>query len=117
MRYQGSKRKIVGEILPIMLGKMEVGQTFVDAFSGGSNVVCLVPRSFKRIANDNNHYLIAMWERLTGDDNWEPPTFISKTFYDAVRSSYYAKDGKYDDATIGWVGFMASRNGRFYKFL
>lgn len=113
MVYQGSKRRIAGEILPIMLGKMEVGQTFVDAFSGGSNVVCLMPEEYQRIANDKNRYLIAMWKRLTTTD-WKPPTFIPKNFYDEVRNSWHRGDRKFDDATIGWVGFMASRNGRFF---
>ncbi len=114
MVYLGSKRRIVNEILPIMLGKMEVGQTFVDAFSGGCSVVCLVPEEYRRIANDNNRYLIAMWKRLTKDDTWKPPTFIPKNFYDEVRNSWHKNDGKFDDATIGWVGFMASRSGRFF---
>lgn len=35
MKYQGSKRRIVKEILPIMLDGMEEGDCFVDAFCGG----------------------------------------------------------------------------------
>jgi DNA adenine methylase len=54
-----------------------------------------------------------MWEALT-NSGWKPPLLIPKDYYDKVRTSYHADDGKYDDALIGWVGFMASRNGRFY---
>ena len=54
-----------------------------------------------------------MWKALTMT-GWKPPTLIEKPYYDEVRASYHANDGKYDDATIGWVGFMASRNGRFF---
>ena len=64
MKYQGSKSRIVGEILPIMLNKMHIGMAFVDAFVGGCSVIQNVPPEYKRIANDNNRYLIAMWEKL-----------------------------------------------------
>jgi len=113
MKYQGSKSRIVGEILPIMLNKMHLGMAFVDAFVGGCSVIQNVPPEYKRIANDNNRYLIAMWEKLT-TTNWQPPTRIDKPFYDKVREFWHKDDGKFDDATIGWVGFMASRNGRFF---
>ena len=113
MKYQGSKSRIVGEILPIMLNKMHLGMAFVDAFVGGCSVIQNVPPEYKRIANDNNRYLIAMWEKLT-TTNWQPPTTIDKPFYDKVRESWHKDDGKYEDALIGWVGYMGSRNGRFF---
>ena len=113
MKYLGSKARIVNDILPIMLVSMQPGQCFVDAFCGGCSVIQHVPQEYRRIANDNNRYLVAMWEKLTTTD-WKPPTTIDKPYYDQVRASYHANDGRYDDATIGWVGFMASRNGRFY---
>ena len=113
MTYKGSKARIVDEILPIMLSTMQPGQSFVDAFCGGCSVIQHVPEENHRIANDLNRHLIAMMERLTTTD-WEPPHIIEKPYYNKVRASYYANDDKYDDALIGWVGFMASRNGRFY---
>lgn len=113
MKYQGSKSRIVGEILPIMLKSMQPGQTFVDGFCGSCSIIQNVPSDYKRIANDNNRYLIAMWKELT-TTNWKPPTTIEKPFYDKVRESWHKNDGKYSDALIGWVGFMASRNGRFF---
>ena len=113
MKYQGSKARIVDEILPIMLNKMHIGMAFVDGFCGGCSVIQNVPPEYKRIANDNNRYLIAMWEKLT-TTNWQPPTTIDKPFYDKVRESWHKDDGKYSDALIGWVGFMGSRNGRFF---
>ena len=92
---------------------MRPGMAFVDGFLGGGSVIQNVPREYKRIANDNNRFLIAMWEKLT-TTSWQPPTRIDKPFYDKVRESWHKDDGKFDDATIGWVGFMASRNGRFF---
>ena len=113
MTYKGSKARIVDEILPIMLSTMQPGQSFVDAFCGGCSVIQHVPEENHRIANDLNRHLIAMMERLTTTD-WEPPHIIEKPYYNKVRASYYANDDKYDDALIGWVGWMASRNGRFF---
>lgn len=113
MIYQGSKARIVGDILPIMLQSMYPGQTFVDGFCGGCSVIQNVPQTYRRIANDNNRYLIAMWSKLTTTD-WKPPTTIEKPFYAKVRESWHKNDGAFDDATIGWVGFMASWNGRFF---
>ena len=113
MKYQGSKARIVGEILPIMLNAMHPEQAFVDGFCGGCSIIQDVPSEYKRIANDNNRYLIAMWSKLT-TTNWQPPTTIEKPFYNEVRDSWHKNDGRYDDALIGWVGFQASRNGRFY---
>ena len=113
MKYQGSKARIVDEILPIMLQSMHPGQAFIDGFCGGCSVIQNVPLDYHRIANDNNRYLIAMWKALTTTD-WQPPTRIEKPFYDKVRASWHKCDGKYSDALIAWVGFMASRNGRFF---
>ena len=113
MIYQGSKARIVGDILPIMLKDMHPGMAFVDGFCGGCSVIQNVPQTYRRIANDNNRYLIAMWSKLTTTD-WKPPTTIEKPFYAKVRESWHKNDGAFDDATIGWVGFMASWNGRFF---
>ncbi len=113
MIYQGSKARIVGEILPIMLKDMHPGQTFVDGFCGGCSVIQDVPQEYSRIANDNNRYLIAMWRALTTTD-WIPPTYIPKAYYKQVRESWHKDDGAYPDSEIGWVGFMASWNGRFF---
>ena len=113
MIYQGSKARIVGDILPIMLKDMHPGMAFVDGFCGGCSVIQNVPPEYRRIANDNNRYLIAMWSKLT-TTYWKPPTTIEKPFYAKVRESWHKNDGAFDDATIGWVGFMASWNGRFF---
>ena len=66
MKYMGSKQKIVNEILPIMLERYN-GNTFVDIFCGGCSVIENVPNTYRRIANDKQKYLIAMWKSLTED--------------------------------------------------
>lgn len=111
MKYMGSKSRIVKDIIPVMLEKYD-GDTFVDVFCGGCSVIENVPDNYKRIANDSQYYLIEMWKALVNGENF--PHTIERDFYKNVRASYNTGNGNYSDALIGWVGFMASFNGRFF---
>ena len=51
---------------------------------------------------------------LLSGGGWSPPLRIERDFYNDVRSSYHARDGRYPDELIGWVGFIGSYNGRFF---
>lgn len=113
MRYMGSKRRFVKEFLPIILDGMDFGDTFVDACCGGCNVISEVPQTYRRVANDINPYLIGMWRLVVSGA--ELPKDITAELYNDVRRSYYARDGRYSDGYIGWVGYMASFNGRFFE--
>lgn len=113
MKYIGSKAKIAYDILPIMLKGMRQGDTFVDAFCGGCNLMDKVPAFFHRIANDKSRYLIAMWKQLLSSDI-DFPFHISKELFAECRDCAYGRSDKYNDAFVGWVGFMGGRNGRFY---
>ena len=77
MKYMGSKRRIVNDILPIMMEKMNDDTTFVDMFCGGCHVIEKVPSTYRRIANDKNNYLITMWSMLV-NTKLEFPLKISK---------------------------------------
>lgn len=111
MKYMGSKARIAKEILPIILKDRKEEQWYVEPFAGGMNTISEVLGN--RIANDNNKYLIEMWKGLLL--NTERPSKIDKEFYDKVRCEYKNKSNKiYSDFLIGWVGFMASANGRFF---
>lgn len=111
MKYMGSKRRIVDDIIPVMLGMYD-GDTFVDMFCGGCSVIESVPSAFRRIANDKQKYLIEMWKSLTCGKEF--PHRIEREFYTRVRDSFNKKDGAFPDDMIGWVGFMGSFNGRFF---
>lgn len=111
MKYMGSKSRIVKDILPVMLNNYN-GNVFVDLFCGGCSVIENVPNSYRRIANDSQYYLIEMWKALVNDEKF--PHTIDREFYKNVRASYNTNNGNYSDALIGWVGFMASFNGRFF---
>ena len=106
----GSKRRIVKEILPIMLDKEH--DTFVDAFCGGCNVITHVPPSYRRIANDKNKNLIAMWRALQDGKIFQE--WIPRELYNDARDCYHGKNSRYTDDVTGWIGFMASFNGRFF---
>ena len=107
----GSKSRIVKDILPVMLNNYN-GNVFVDLFCGGCSVIENVPDNYRRIANDSQSYLIAMWKDLLNGTKF--PYTIERDYYKDVRTSYNKKDGRYPDGLIGWVGFMASFNGRFF---
>lgn len=112
MVYMGSKARFAKYILPIILKDREPNQYYVEPFVGGCNMIDKV--SGNRIGSDKNKYLIALWKGLQGGR--EIITEISKELYDKVRNQYNQKENhNFDDFTIGWVGFMASFNGRFFS--
>lgn len=111
MKYMGSKRKIRKEIIDIMMSYRLNNEPFIDMFCGGCHVVEMVDGI--RIANDKNHYLIAMWEGLLEDRN--RPYVIDKELYSKARCEYNkGVNIEFDDFLIGWIGFMGSYNGRFF---
>ena len=111
MRYLGSKARIAKEILPIILADRKEGQYFVEPFCGGCNVTAQV--SGNRIANDSNEYLMAMFEGLVSGKKY--PEQIDPELYNDVKSCFRAGSDKYDPDIMGWVGFMASYRGTFFR--
>lgn len=111
MKYMGSKAKLAKDILPIILQDREPNQWFVDLFCGGCNLLDKVEG--RRIGNDKNKYLIAMWKGL--QENKERPKTISKELYSKARAEYNSGTNiEFDDFLIGWIGWMGSYNGRFF---
>lgn len=111
MRYLGSKARIAKEILPIILADRKEGQYFVEPFCGGCNVTANVPGN--RIANDSNEYLIAMFEGLVSGEKY--PEKISPELYNDVKGCFRSGSNKYSLDFMGWVGFMASYRGTFFR--
>jgi DNA adenine methylase len=111
MKYMGSKNRIAKIILPIMLKERKENQWFVDLFCGGCHVIELVEG--RKIANDKNKYLIAMWKGL--QQNEERPHIIPKELYNKARTEYNnGTNIHFNDFQIGWIGWMGSYNGRFF---
>lgn len=107
----GSKNRIAKEIIPIMNEYRKENQWFIDMFCGGCHIIENI--TGRRIANDKNKYLIAMWKGLLEDR--EKPLVISKELYSKARDEYNKSTNiTFDDFMIGWIGWMASYNGRFF---
>lgn len=113
MKYMGSKSRIANDLAQIINEYLTPDTWYVEPFAGGMNMICNINNP-KRIANDANKYLIAMWQYLTENGSENLPHRIERDFYSEVRASCRNNDGKYPDYLIGWVGFMGSFNGRFF---
>ncbi|NCC99888.1 MAG: DNA adenine methylase [Bacteroidia bacterium] len=113
MKYMGSKNRIAKDILPIILNGKDEYNCYVEPFVGGCNVIDKVDMK-NRIGADNNEYLIEMFNNLqSGVIDF--PDSISKDLYDRART--YFNNGLSNEmsvAMIGWIGFMASYNGKFF---
>ncbi len=111
MKYMGSKNRIAKKILPIILYGRKSEQYYIEPFCGGLNVMDKVRGNC--IANDNNKYLIAMWKGL--QKNRKRPYRISKELYTKAKQEYKNKiNNEFDDFLLGWIGWMASFNGKFF---
>lgn len=106
MKYMGSKAALAKHLLPIMMRHKQPSQTWVEPFVGGANMIERV--AGKRLASDNNGYLIAMWQALT--NGWKPPAQITREQYNAIRANQTA----YDPALVGYVGFNCSYSGKWW---
>ena len=109
----GSKARIASDILKIILKERKQNQWFIDLFCGGCNLIDKIDG--KRIANDKNVFLIDMWKGLQQGKQY--PKIISRKLYNDVRNEYKEKSiysSKYSSDFIGWIGWMASYNGRFF---
>ena len=111
MKYMGSKARFTKYILPIILKDRLSEQTYVEPFAGGMNTIAEVDGN--RIANDNNKYLIAMWNGIEKGVIY--PTEISKELYSLARDVFNGNETRMTDDLAGWIGFMASANGRFFE--
>lgn len=111
MKYMGSKARFAKDILQYILKHRTPEQWYVEPFAGGMNTICEVDG--KRLANDKNEYLIAMWKGL--QENRKRPFDIPKDLYDRARNEYNNKTNiEFDNFLIGWIGWMGSANGRFF---
>jgi len=111
MKYMGSKNRIANEILPIILKDRIENQYYIEPFCGGLGTFDKV--NGNRIGADKNKYLIAMWNGL--QENRDKPMEIPKELYSKARTEYNnGTNIEFDDFMIGWIGWMASFNGRFF---
>lgn len=143
MKYLGSKNRIKNDILPIILQDKEKFDYYLEPFCGSCSVIENV-EGIKTIASDINPYLIAMFKGLNMDlvkpmeiskelydikrkdfnilktiDLNKIQEFVSEnigilSIQQKIEFEQNIKYSFYDLFLIGWVGWMASFNGRFF---
>ena len=120
MRYCGSKRKFMKELLPIIMEDTNENTLFVDVFGGGMNVVSEVPLE-QKIANDNNLYVVSLWKALQSYKlkGTKLPSLINdhvtEDEYNDVKTHFLNKSTEYSYAEIGYVGAALSYGGAFFN--
>lgn len=113
MKYIGSKTRIKKDIVPILQKIIDTYNidTYIDAFCGGCNIIDEI-KCKNRYANDISSPLIAMWKSLLLGN--KPPTALSKEIYDLIKNSYKNKDNKYSLDYVGFAGYLATYNAKFF---
>lgn len=106
MKYMGSKARLVGDILPIILKDRKPEQWYIEPFGGGMNSICHVTGN--RIANDVQYYLIEMWKALI--EGWIPVKITKEYYYDVRENKV-----NFPAYLVGWVGFNCSYSGKWFS--
>ena len=104
MKYQGSKRRLVNKIIPVIESIKRPEQWYVEPFVGGANVIQHV--SGKRIGADINKYMIAYLKEIQNGLTTFP--IIYEEQYKDIRNNI----DKYDEWLVGYAmssyGFMGN---------
>lgn len=108
MKYMGSKSRIAGQIVPIMLAEAQRRglKSWVEPFVGGANTIDKVPNSFARVGCDVNPHTIAALSAIR-DMAHELPDDFTEAEYRAVQ--YKAAPAP----VTSLARFGASFGGRF----
>ncbi len=111
MKYMGSKSRIAKYIVPILQSEINKNgiKEYIEPFCGGCNVIDKI-KCDKKVANDLNKFLIALFIHLKNDG--ELPSEVSRELYNKVKKDY--KNNVYEDWYCGAIGFLASYNGKFF---
>lgn len=107
MKYMGSKNRISKYILPIMFSFRKPGQSWVEPFVGGANIIDKVDGN--RIGGDCNKYLIALLREMQSQIPFNPP-HICENEYKNIQKN---KDN-FPDWLVGYVGFNLSFAAKFF---
>ena len=89
-----------------VLSTRERESTYVEPFCGSCNVASKIHIK-KKILNDKNPYLIAMFKAL--QNGWIPPTEVSEEEYQLAK-----KNQDKEPHIAGFIGFACSFAGKFW---
>jgi site-specific DNA-adenine methylase len=116
MIYQGSKRKILWDILPFIQNCINENKvdTYIEPFVGGANVIDSV-NCKNRIGSDLNDELISLLIYMR-DNTSIPfaPTECSFEHYCEVREDRKNKTNYFTKEYIAMIGYFASYGGRYF---
>lgn len=97
---------------------------YIEPFCGSCSIIDKI-KCDRKLANDQNPYLIALFNTLIM--GWDLPETVSKELYDKARAVYYTIEkapwykqheildsSEFESWELGAIGFLASYNGRFY---
>lgn len=104
MRYLGGKSKIAKKIALVIEQYLKPGQTYVEPFLGGCNVLPLISDRPK-IASDVLEDIILMYKALAA--GWEPPQEVSENLYNFLKNDK-------PSSIRGFVGIACSFSGKFF---
>lgn len=104
MRYFGGKSRIANDIVKILKQYRKDGQTFVEPFVGGANIVTKMDG--KCLAFDKHKALIEMYKAI--QNGWIPPDNISEDEYKL------AKNLPDTDPLKAFIGFGCSFAGKYF---
>jgi site-specific DNA-adenine methylase len=110
MVYQGSKTKIVKDIIPILQSYVDNPNCkgYFEPFVGGCNVIDKIKCDHK-YGSDIHPYLIALLQKVQNDIE-DIPLHISEEEYLNVRDN----KNNYPDWYVGLVGFCATYGTRYF---
>lgn len=117
MKYMGSKAKYASQILEAIqkecggLSGMVRYQTWVEPFVGGANMIDKV-YGFRRIGNDINVHLIAMFKAL--QQGWIPPETLSEEQYKDLRKNSDVNASDVDGKMVAFAGIGCSYSGKWF---
>lgn len=109
MRYMGSKRRIAGNIVPI-LTKARGDRPFVEPFCGGANLTIYMDG--ERYCNDLNKYVVACLKAVS--EGWTPPLEVSEELYNKIKKEVKEGIENYPPEVIGFVGICCSFGANWF---
>lgn len=114
MRYCGSKRRFMKDLLPILMKDCDGETFFYDLFGGGMNVVSEIPLKNK-VAVDLNKYVIALWQEVQKHGVTYLPQSLNEKTYNQIKEEYINNKPSYCDYMIGYVGTCCSFGGSWFN--
>lgn len=133
--YQGSKKRFLKILKPLIENNLEEGMVYIEPFGGGMNSFTPINAS-KKIANDVNEYNIALWLLLKEqgfngvetewseylnilsncEDKPNGPNYLqARGLYSDMKKDCLSDGGKYPKALLGFVAYACSFGGGWWN--